>query len=73
MALSLTNEEVAALRVCLDNYLPELRYDMSRIKLPRDRHDVVTLERVLSSLRSRIDAEAVAASPAPELPPEVTY
>ena len=73
MALSLTNDEVAALRVCLDNYLPELRYDLSRIKLPRDRHDVVTLERALSSLRLRLDTDA-AAPPAPELPPpEVTY
>lgn len=66
MDIKLTQQETEALKHCLDNYLPELRYDMSRVKLPRDRHDMVVFEEALTRLRRRLDeAPAVAPPPIP--------
>lgn len=54
MALTLSDEEVRALREALDSYLPELRYEAARIKLERERHGLVRLDRILSRLRERL-------------------
>lgn len=61
--LTLSAEEVRALAIALDNYLPELSYETARVKLERDRHDLVELERVLVSLRARIAAASAETSP----------
>jgi hypothetical protein len=57
MAFQLNDDEVRALRWALDNYLPELRYDEARVKLMRDRHDVVVIEETLSRLRERLPSD----------------
>jgi hypothetical protein len=54
VTLELSDEEVQALREALDNYLPELRYELARVKLERTRHPFVTLEEALSRLRKRL-------------------
>ena len=59
MAVILSNDEVAALRRAIDSYLPELQYEVARIKLPRDRHDLAAIERTLVALRTRLDREEV--------------
>jgi hypothetical protein len=46
--------ELQTLCWALDNYLPELRYDEARVKLSRNRHDLVVKEETLSSLRRRL-------------------
>lgn len=58
MTLLLTDREERALRRALDTYLPELRYDLARVKLMRDRHELVVLDEVLSDLRERLGEEA---------------
>jgi hypothetical protein len=54
MAFTLDDDEVRALRQALDNYLPELRYDLARIDLPRDRHELVVMEETLTRLREKL-------------------
>jgi hypothetical protein len=51
--VSLSVDELRALCWALDNYLPGLRYDEARVKLGRDRHEVVARETLLSALRQR--------------------
>jgi hypothetical protein len=53
-AICLTDEEAAALRLALDSVLPAMRFDAARIKLPRDRHEVVHMEETLTALRRRL-------------------
>jgi hypothetical protein len=55
MTVVLTDKEAAALRQALDAYLPELRYELARIKRERIRHDLVEQEQILSGLRQRLD------------------
>lgn len=43
--------------VALDNYLPELAYDLARIDRERDRHEVAAFERTLAALRERLHNE----------------
>jgi hypothetical protein len=45
---------VAALRRALDNYLPELAFEIARIDLERDRHELARVEAVLRGLRARL-------------------
>jgi hypothetical protein len=68
----LTDAEALAVTQALDAWLPELRYDLARIKRERDRRELVALEDTLSRLRSRLrepptgeEQEAVEALPAP--------
>ncbi len=56
MQLTLDDDEITALRQALDTYLPELRYELARIKLERDRHGLVHLEEILAHLRDRLSA-----------------
>jgi|SRR3954462_11999617 hypothetical protein len=58
-SVSLSVDELRALCWALDNYLPGLRYDEARVKLGRDRHEVVARETLLSTLRLRF-GEALA-------------
>jgi hypothetical protein len=53
--MNLDDEEVAALRMALDRYLPELGRDLARIDRLRDRHELAALERTLSNLRRKLD------------------
>ncbi len=53
--VTLKDEEVAALRQALDNYLPELARDLAGIDRERDRHQLAELERRLVALRRRLD------------------
>ena len=57
MMVTLDQEEVRALVRALDGYLPELEYDLARVKHERDRHELVALDRVLLSLRNRLRHE----------------
>lgn len=56
MALTLNDDEVLALRQALDTYLPELQYELARIKRERDRHPLVELDRTLTALREKLAA-----------------
>lgn len=48
--------EAEALLQALDNYLPELEYELARVKLERDRHELVRRDQLLRELRARLDA-----------------
>ena len=54
MHITLEDDDIGALRQALDTYLPELRYELARIKLERDRHFLVRMEERLSRLRERL-------------------
>jgi hypothetical protein len=54
MPIVLTDAEARAVAHALDNYLPELRYELARVKLERDRHQMVAFEELLTMLRSRL-------------------
>jgi hypothetical protein len=54
VVLTLSEEEAHALERALDNYLPELRYELARVKLERDRADLVELDEMLERLRDRL-------------------
>ncbi len=51
---TLDEDEVAALRTALDNYLPDLARDLAGIDRERDRHELAELERTLVALRRRL-------------------
>jgi hypothetical protein len=59
MQLTINREEAAALLRALDRFLPELEFEMARVKLPRDRHPMVELDDTLRRVRDRL---ALAAS-----------
>lgn len=48
--------EAEALLQALDSYLPELEYELARVKLERDRHSLVVRDQLLRTLRARLDA-----------------
>lgn len=48
--------EAEALLQALDSYLPELEYELARVKLERDRHELVQRDQLLRDLRARLDA-----------------
>ena len=54
MSVSLSDEEARAVKALLDKYMPELDYELARIKLERDRHPLVAFERVLLELRKKL-------------------
>ena len=54
VGLTLSESEARALCWALDAYLPGLRYEEARVKLARDRHDMVVQEEILSALRERL-------------------
>jgi hypothetical protein len=54
MSLTLDDDDMAALRQALDSYLPELRYELARIKLERDRRPLVDVEEKLTNIRKRL-------------------
>ncbi len=54
----LTETEAGVLAWALENYLPELRYELARIKLERDRHELVRKEEMLSALLTRLSGPA---------------
>lgn len=52
--ITLSDEEVRLLRRALDNYLPELDYEVARIKLERERHEILGFDEALHALRDRL-------------------
>jgi hypothetical protein len=54
MSWQLGDDEAATIRRALDNYLPELRYELARVKLPSERHELVEFERKLTHLRRKL-------------------
>ena len=54
MSLEISDEEARAIRWALDNYLPELSYEVARIKLERDRHWLAEREALLQRVRQRL-------------------
>jgi hypothetical protein len=57
--VTITDEEAAALRQALDSYLPQLNFELSRVKLdqPGLRHQLVLLEATLRGLRQRLESQ----------------
>lgn len=55
MNLPIDAREAEALMRALDNYLPELEYELSRVKLERDRHELVQRDSLLRLVRNRLD------------------
>jgi hypothetical protein len=55
MNLPLNAREAEALRRALDDYLPELEYELARMKRERERHELVQHDELLRTLRNRID------------------
>jgi hypothetical protein len=66
----LDETEVRALRRALDNYLPELSYEVARVERGRYRRDFAEFERTLVALRRRLSGEATGEAEAP--PPSAT-
>lgn len=62
MSITLSEQEAVAIVEALDGYLPELRYELARVKLERDRHELVQREEVLTELRRRLAERLVGAS-----------
>ncbi|HLU66310.1 MAG TPA: hypothetical protein VKZ63_08530 [Kofleriaceae bacterium] len=54
MNLHLTAGEARLLLEALDRYLPELEFELARVKRERYRHDLVELDEVLLRLRERL-------------------
>jgi hypothetical protein len=54
--LTLHRREAEALVQALDSYLPELEFELARIKRPRDRHGLVERDQMLIGLRERLGA-----------------
>lgn len=61
--VTLSDEEAEALRIALDNYLPELTRDLVRLDRRRDQHDLAALERTLTALRKRLGPQTPTARP----------
>jgi hypothetical protein len=58
MQLTINRDEANALLRALDRFLPELEFEMARIKLPRDRHSLVELDETLHRVRDRLATTA---------------
>jgi hypothetical protein len=56
---TLTDEEEQALAQALDSYLPQLNFELARVKLdqPALRHQLVALELTLRRLRQRLPSQ----------------
>ena len=57
MSVLLDQEEAGLIRWMLEKYLPEMRYELARVKLERHRHELAEKERLLTGLLPRL-AEA---------------
>lgn len=58
MQLTINRDEANALLRALDRFLPELEFEMARVKLPRDRHPMVELEETVRRVRDRLATTA---------------
>lgn len=65
MNLHLSNDEASALLQALDTYLPELEFELARIKLERHRHGLVELDNRLLRLRARLAQVMAEGAPEP--------
>lgn len=63
MELKLDPLEARALLHALDGYLPVLEFTLSRVKHPRERHELVAEDEALTELRERLK-KALSAAPA---------
>jgi|tagenome__1003787_1003787.scaffolds.fasta_scaffold18888823_1 hypothetical protein len=54
VSIAMTETELRALCWALDSYLPGLRFDEARVKLERNRHELVAREEALTVLRDRL-------------------
>jgi hypothetical protein len=52
--VTLDEAELRALNQALTTYLPELAYDLARIKSAHARHDLVVYERTLQELHAKV-------------------
>jgi hypothetical protein len=70
--LNLNPTELHALMHALDRYLPELEFELARVKLERHRHDLVELDSALRTIRAQLAdlaSGAMEASPPTPAPP----
>lgn len=54
MTIDLSPAELRALRIALDNYLPELRYELARARIEPDRRELAELEAIMEVLRRKL-------------------
>jgi hypothetical protein len=54
MAVTLSDDEARAVKTFLDKFMPELDYELARIKRERDRHSLVALEETLAKVRQKL-------------------
>jgi len=54
VAVTISDDEARALKTFLDKFMPELDYELARIKLERDRHSLVVLEETLQHVRQKL-------------------
>jgi hypothetical protein len=54
MAITLSDDEARALKTFIDKFMPELDYELARIKHQRDRHSLVALEETLQKVRQKL-------------------
>jgi hypothetical protein len=69
MDFPIDTREASALLKALDSYLPELEYELARVKLERDRHELVVEDELLRALRGRLERTFGAAPTPPPAPP----
>ena len=54
MSITLGDDEARTVRELIDKYLPELNFELARVKLEHDRHPLVQLEERLTALRKKL-------------------
>jgi hypothetical protein len=54
MSVTLGDDEARTLRQLIDKYLPELEYELARIKLEHDRHPLVEFEQRVTAVRKKL-------------------
>jgi len=54
MSVTLGDEEARTVRQLIDKYLPELEFELARVKLEHDRHPLVEFEGRLTALRKKL-------------------
>ena len=54
MSVMLGDDEARTLRELIDKYLPELEYELARIKLEHDRHPLVEFEQRVIAVRKKL-------------------
>jgi hypothetical protein len=58
MDITLSAREAEAVLRALDTYLPQLEFELARVKLERDRHEYVVLDETLRALHARLRSSA---------------